>query len=358
MKIFAPRENDLSQLFACVMDSFRLFGLEFSLLIRSKLEPIYGETWIVDLSKERNTKITLEDTSFLLKEILRNPNSPLRLCIPRYREIFDQIEQVLIERNKWFHNEINIDVRNAIQAVSIINELAHSIPLELKTDLSELLVLLEKIESGQIVDSKSSDDLKEKIDSSQISLRALQLESNEIQNKLSKTEERVQQLQSELIESNQNIDHKDTLLQIITTEKEMLRIQISELKESLNLIEIEKKALENLMLNFEKIQISKEKNSELENINLEMGDTWPFQKGLHKLTLSARFKDIYLSDSSTFLSDLLGSPAKGMAQSWLLLKPNGGPIWLDDHGNMTTYLGEKLCFLGKISTQDLSKIFL
>lgn len=356
MKLFAPTENDTSQLFACVMDSFRHFGLEFSALIKSKLQPIFGESWIADLSRERNVRITLEDTSFLLKEILRNPNTPMRLCIPTHREIFKLIEQVLNERNKWFHNEVDIEIKKAIEAVVLIQNLAQLIPLELQSDLSELLEILKQIKNGKLMILESGDDLREKIDSSQVSLQALQKESDEIQNKLSRTEDRVQKLQDELNQSNQSIDHRDIIIQKITLEREFLKNQISDLKESLNVIELEKNVLKNLMSNFEKIQLSKYIDSNFRDTEIEIGDDWPFRKGEHRLTLSSRFKDIYLSDSSIFLSDLIGKSSKEMASNWLKLKPNGGPIWIDGYGHLTTYLGEKLCYLGKVSLKDVKKI--
>lgn len=356
MKIFAPTENDSSQLFACVMDSFRLFGLEFSAIVKSKLEPIYGESWIIDLSKERNTKITLQDTSFLLKEILRNPSTPLRLCIPKHKDIFLQIERVLNERNKWFHNEVILNIHNAISAISVIESLARSISLDLRVDLLELVELLKKIEKGEGVSSEAKEDLKEKIDSSQVSLLALQVESNEIQNRLSKTEERVEQLKFELNLSNKNIDHKDSLIQLMTSEKNLLQEQLRDLKESLVLNELEKNALRSLMENFEEIRTAKNTKPEFQDMEFEIGDIWPYQKGETKLTLSSRFKDIYLSDSSTFLSDIIGNSSKVLAASWLKLKPTGGQIWLDGYGNFTTYFGEKLCYLGRISISDVNKV--
>jgi hypothetical protein len=355
MTLLLPFKNDEKYLFGSVMDCFRQYGEELAALVKSVLDPIYGENLLVHLANDRPARINLEDISFLLKEITRNPNSPLRLCLPRGRQVYDEMDVVLSERNKWVHNEIEINIDSSIKTVKAIHKSAKSIGLELEQELENLLKVLDNLKQGINIQAEKSSDLKIKIDDSRVKIEQLQEESNLIQQQLSQAEFQISDLQKEVNQRNQLIEKKNTILQNVETEKDSLRLKIAALQDALAQVELEKKSLETLSNNYEKIQVEEQERSSPENLNISPGEVWPGVKGDIKLTLSPRFKDLYVTDSCTLLSDVLGEQAKDLAKEWLNIKHTGGTIWVDKYGCVTTYVGESLCYLGSLSADHLHK---
>lgn len=355
MSLYIPYKNDEKHLYATVMQIFFQFGKELSVLFRSKLDPILGQDWVDELSREYRRRVNLDDISFVLGDISRNVNSKLRLCVPRNVEIYREIDNVLRERNKWAHNDVIINIENTINTINQIKKLSSLLEIEFESQLAQPLKALENLKDGKNIEVDIKSNLKEKIDESRVKIQTLREESNSIQQQLASTEEERLKLQGQLINRNKVIANKEAILQKVVTEKNILNIVITELQAKLTQIESEKKDQENLSKSFEKIQEEELSSKMVVNHIVNPGEIWPGLKGDTKLTLSPRFKDIYLSGSCAFLSDVLGNEAKSLANIWLNIKPNGGSIWIDKYGRVTSYLGENLCFLGQLTNDDLKK---
>ena len=89
INILLPKEENSSQIYATIVDSYRQITNEISSKMNEKLTPILGDNWQNDLANKRQSRVNLKDPEFIFKEPLRNQDSPVRLCLPRNKQFYD-----------------------------------------------------------------------------------------------------------------------------------------------------------------------------------------------------------------------------------------------------------------------------
>ena len=86
----------------------------------------------------------------------------------------------------------------------------------------------------------------------------------------------------------------------------------------------------------------------MKNPRPETGSIWNKPKGKRKITLSVARRDLVDSKTNKPIDYISEESRMEIAEEWLLVRPSGGRVFVDDEGNASTLLGESLVFLGNI----------
>ena len=369
INILLPKEENSSQIYATIVDSYRQITNEISSKMNEKLTPILGDNWQNDLANKRQSRVNLKDPEFIFKEPLRNQDSPVRLCLPRNKQFYDKLELAWKQRNKWFHNEAEGTSKEATKVIDNLIEIAKELELTLTSSLEFAKIRLNQITNGK---EFQNDGAELKIDNRLHEMEEQILDltsiSNEAQLKLLKAEQRESELETEIQSIQQSLNSKSSKVDQSKDQIQSLNFTIQQLQESLERAQNERE---------DAIQVAGETNSSIKELkkfveNLtniekadvrtaisdvpEIGGLWPHPRGTYRLTLSPRFNELYFPRSSTLLSDLLGEDAKTIATNWLKIRNTGGRVYLNDSGHACTFSGENLIYLGKIEDQKMSQI--
>jgi hypothetical protein len=140
--------------------------------------------------------------------------------------------------------------------------------------------------------------------------------------------------------------------------------EAEELREQLNQLNVQKKSDEVTEKEIEKIIASlvgtisainkdfpkKSTHESKQTLTLpEIGSFWDKPKGKKKITLSVGSRDLVDSKTGKPLEYLSEESRIAIAEDWLLVRPSGGRVFVDDDGNASTLIGESLVYLGNIS---------
>jgi phosphomannomutase len=140
-------------------------------------------------------------------------------------------------------------------------------------------------------------------------------------------------------------------------EAEQLREQLNELKAQKESDEITEKEIgeiisslaETLSIISEDSTNKKVRKAQLNPLHPETGTIWTQPKGKKKITLSVGKRDLVDSKTNRPLDYISDSVRLQIAEDWLLVRPSGGRIFVDEDGNAVTLLGDSLVYLGNIS---------
>jgi len=169
----------------------------------------------------------------------------------------------------------------------------------------------------------------------------------EIQKLLNDKDYKVKQSANQLTDMNDTINKLKENLYIAQNERE-IAIQVAEDAKKYS------KEINEVISNMVNSNVT---NDEAQNLIIpKQGNIWVNPRGSIRLTLSPRFKELYLPKSSTLLSEIIGNEAISIAAEWLYIRPSGGRVFMNDLGYASTYIGEDLIYLGKIETKNLTKI--
>ena len=91
------------------------------------------------------------------------------------------------------------------------------------------------------------------------------------------------------------------------------------------------------------------RKAQLENSHNTVGSLWDKPKGKRKITLSVGRRDLVDSKTSKPLEYIPDESRIEIAENWLLVRPSGGRVFVDDDGNASTLIGDSLVYLGNIS---------
>jgi len=367
--IITPTEENSSQVYSCVIDSFRKITSEISSLINLKLIPLLGPNWQENLAAERQARVNMQDPEFIFKEPLRNSSSPVRLCFPREKSFYDLLDKAWKLRNQWFHNELTGSSKDALIVLNTLYEIAKLLNLNITDSLQELKFRLQEISNGKIFEKSDQDlEIQKRIQEMEVQVLALAKESSDAQMELIKAEQREEELEAQITEIQKSLNAKDIKVMQTASQFSDMEATIKKLKENLRIAQNEResaiqiaedakkygKELNELILNLSKAGADKESE---DNFRIpEVGRTWPYKRGSIRLTLSPRFKELYLPKSSILLSEIIGKDAISIAKDWLRVRPSGGRVFMNNSGFACTYIGEDLIYLGKIEKIYLKKI--
>jgi myosin heavy subunit len=140
-------------------------------------------------------------------------------------------------------------------------------------------------------------------------------------------------------------------------EAQELREQVYELNAQKETDEITEKEIEKLIASLAGSLSANNEDSpkqhtrkvKLKNPRTEIGSLWDKPKGKRKITLSVGRRDLVDSKTSKPLEYISEESRIEIAEDWLLVRPSGGRVFVDDDGNASTLIGESLVYLGNIS---------
>jgi hypothetical protein len=349
-----------------IFDAFTLLGEELGGHYHSKLEPIYGKNWVIDLARERNdSPYNLIDPAWVLKEPLRNSTSPTRTTLPKGQGFYNQISLLSRARNAYFHNQ-GVGTSEAAQEVmQLLLEFALAVPLDFcANEYAEAIRRINKLNAGE--DFSGAEQGLERIESLEQQVAELEEIANQNKREIQDREQLLERALDDvavreevLRELREKVGDKDQAIAEARAEQEKaakaakdLKLEyeakVAELADKENMERQYKELLRTLVSSktVESLQSAKaKKNSEVAK-DLKPGSIWNGEKGSRRLTLSVNFRELYDTKTGALLRDAHGKAATELAHVWLEIKPQGGRIFVDDEGIATAYRGEDLIYMG------------
>ena len=93
---------------------------------------------------------------------------------------------------------------------------------------------------------------------------------------------------------------------------------------------------------------AKENSAKLQSAQ-EAGTLWEHPKGNKKIVLSVSSRDLVDTKNGKLLEKVDPARTKELAVKWLKIRPQGGRIFIDSHGNATTLIDDRLIYLGNVA---------
>jgi hypothetical protein len=139
-----------------------LFGDDFSDMLDQRMAELVGETWLSELgmANEKYRNFNIKDMSSLLKDVVRNGQSALRMPLfkgiedKKKGELLNSLDDILGERNAWIHRQVDSSKQELIELAKTIDSVAKIIDLKVKNECSHFLNWEESIDIK--VESKSN----------------------------------------------------------------------------------------------------------------------------------------------------------------------------------------------------------
>lgn len=349
-----------------IFDAFTLLGEELGEHYRSKLEPIYGKNWVIDLARGRNDPpYNLTDPAWVLKEPLRNSTSPTRTTLPKGQGFYNQISLLARARNAYFHNQ-GVGTSEAAQEVmQLLLEFALAVPLDFcANEYAEAIRRINKLNAGE--DFSGAEQGLERIESLEQQVAELEEIANQNKKDIQDREQLLERALDDvavreevLRELREKVGDKDQAIADARAEQEKAakaaedlkfeyEAKVAELAEKKNMERQYKELLRTLVSSktVESLQSAKANKSAAVAKHLKPGAIWTGDKGSRRLTLSVNFRELYETKTGALLRDTHGEAATELAHIWLEIKPQGGRIFVDDAGIATAYRGEDLIYMG------------
>lgn len=351
-----------------IFDAFILLGEELGEHYRSKLEPVLGKNWIVDLARQRNDPpYNLTDPGWVLKEPLRNSTSPTRTTLPKGEGFYKKIALLSKTRNAYFHNEGRGTANAAQEVIQLLLEFALAVPLDFcAKEYAEAIRRVTQLINGE--DFLGSEKGLERIEELEQQVANLEEVANQNKQEIQIREQRLEGAlddvairEEALRELMEKVGDKDQALAAARAEQEKALKLADELRKEYDAKIAELADKENMERQYKELlrtlvasktveslmSASAAKNAEVAK-DLKPGSIWPGEKGSRRLTLSVNFRELYDTKSGTLLRDTHGEVATQLALNWLEIKPQGGRIFVDEGGVATAYRGEDLIYMGTV----------
>ena len=314
-------------------------------------------------------KINLYDLAFLLKEIL-NSDSPLRRIVPKSTSFYNKLTILKRVRNENQHFSFKHTNSATKKVVEVYFDL--SLELQLSVCVEEFNLMLRRLndlEAGKSfqVDPNLVSKLgeiemqKAEMEDQLIEQNALLLDKekklNYVQKIISESNSKIENLTKSNEQKTSAFNKLNEDLEKSKKEAQELRDQVNELNAQKESDEITEKEIEKLITSLaESLSVINEdtpkqetRKAQLENSHNTVGSLWDKPKGKRKITLSVGRRDLVDSKTSKPLEYISEESRIEIAEDWLLVRPSGGRVFVDDDGNASTLIGESLVYLGNIS---------
>jgi hypothetical protein len=365
-----PNELSEDKNHLVIFDCTKLFGQEFGKFCDLKMSEIDGPDWLKNLSNLRQQyKVNLYDLSFLLKEIL-NSDSPLRKILPKSTSFYNKLTILKRVRNENQHFSFKHTNRATKEVVEVYFEI--SLELNLSICIEEFNLMIRRLNDLEAGKSFQVDlNLVSKL--GEIEMQKAEMEDQLIEKNLLllDKEKKLDYVQKIISESNSKIENLTKSNEQKTSafnklnedlekskkEAQKLREQVRELKAQKESDEITEKEIEKLIAslatslsaNNEDSPNQQTRKGQLKYPHTKIGSLWDKPKGKRKITLSVGRRDLVDSKTSKPLEYISEESRIEIAEDWLLVRPSGGRVFVDDDGNASTLIGESLVYLGNIS---------
>lgn len=351
-------------------DCIKLFGEEFGKYCDLKMQEIEGPEWLKNLGILRQQyKNNLFDIAFLLTECLI-PDSPLRKILPKSKTFYNDLSILKKVRNESQH----FSFRHSNSATNEVVKLFFDISLELNlvvcieqynlmTRRLNDLVSGKNFQLDPNLNSKLSEIEKQKaeMEDQLIEKNMLLLDKEK---KLNHVEKIISESNSKIEDLTESNEQKTSAFNKISEDLEKSKKEAEELREQVNELNAQKQSDEITEKEIEKIIASlagtlslinedspkkQTRKAQLKNSRPEVGSLWNRPKGKRKITLSVGRRDLVDSKTSKPLDYIAEESRMEIAEDWLLVRPTGGRVFVDEEGNAATLIGESLVYLGDIS---------
>ena len=365
-----PNELSEDKNHLVIFDCTKLFGQELGKFCDLRMREIDGPDWLKNLGIMRQQyKINLYDLAFLLKEIL-NSDSPLRRIVPKSTSFYNKLTILKRVRNENQH----FSFKNTNSATKEVVEVYFDLSLELQLsvcveEFNLMLRRLNDLEAGKSfqVDPNLVSKLgeiemqKAEMEDQLIEQNALLLDKekklNHVQKIISESNSKIENLTKSNEQKTSAFNKLNEDLEKSKKEAQELRDQVNELNAQKESDEITEKEIEKLITSLaESLSVINEdtpkqetRKAQLENSHNTVGSLWDKPKGKRKITLSVGRRDLVDSKTSKPLEYIPDESRIEIAENWLLVRPSGGRVFVDDDGNASTLIGESLVYLGNIS---------
>jgi myosin heavy subunit len=365
-----PNELSEDKNHLVIFDCTKLFGQEFGKFCDLKMHEIDGPDWLKNLSNLRQQyKVNLYDLAFLLKEIL-NSDSPLRKILPKSTSFYNKLAILKRVRNENQHFSFKHTNSATKEVVEVYFDLSLELQLSVCVEEFNLMIRrLNDLEAGKTfqVDSNLVSKLgeiemqKAEIEDQLIEKNVLLLDKekklNNVQKIISESNSKIEDLTKSNEQKASAFNKLNEDLEKSKKEAQELREQVYELNAQKETDEITEKEIEKLIAslagslsaNNEDSPKQQTRKVQLKNPRTEVGSLWDKPKGKRKITLSVGRRDLVDSKTSKPLEDISEESRIEIAEDWLLVRPSGGRVFVDDDGNASTLIGESLVYLGNIS---------
>ena len=365
-----PNELSEDKNHLVIFDCTKLFGQELGKFCDLRMIKIDGPDWLKKLGMMRQQyKINLYDLAFLLKEIL-NSDSPLRKILPKSTSFYNKLTILKRVRNENQH----FSFKNTNSATKEVVEVYFDLSLELQLsvcveEFNLMIRRLSDLEAGKIfqVDPNLVSKLgeiemqKAEMEDQLMEKNALLLDKekklNHVQKIISESNSKIENLTKSNEQKTSAFNKLNEDLEKSKKEAQELRDQVHELNAQKQSDEITEKEIEKLIASLagslfkvnEESPKQQMRKVQLENPLSAIGGVWDKPKGKRKITLSVGRRDLVDSKTSKPLEYIPQESRIEIAEDWLLVRPSGGRVFVDDDGNASTLLGEDLIYLGNIS---------
>ena len=368
-KLFLPTELSEVSNNLVIFDCTRLFGEVFGEFCDHKMREIEGQDWLNQIRDQRRIyRINLSDTAFLLKECLAS-DSLIRKVLPKSESFYNKLDILKKLRNENQHFNLKAGTQEIKAAVELYFGVC--LDLNLQFGVNEYSILLKRLDDLQAGKNFSIDPILSQT-LSEIERQKAEMEDQLIEKNvlLLDKENKLKHVREVILESNLKIDdltksneQKTSAFNKIIDdlekskmEAEELRAQLSELSAQKVSDEITEKEIEKLIASLAENLYKANEDSPKKlankiprkNLSSAVGSIWNKPKGKRKITLSVAKRDLVDSRSSEPIDYIPEESRIEMAEEWLLVRPSGGRVFVDDEGNASTLLGESLVFLGNI----------
>ena len=369
-RLSLPNEMSEDTNHLITFDCIKLFGEEFGKYCDLKMQEIEGPEWLKNLEILRQQfKTNLFDTAFLLKECLI-PNSPFRRILPKSKTFYNDLSILKKVRNEsqhfsfkhsnsatnevvklFFNVSLELNLVVCIEQYNLmtrrLNDLASGKNFQPDPNLSIKLAEIEKQKA------EKEDQLIEK----NMLLLDKEKKLNLVQKIISESNTTIKDLTKSNVQKTSAFNKVNEDLEKAKKEAEELRQQLNELNAQKEFDEITEKEIEKIIASLagtlsiinEESPKKQTRKAQLKNPLPEVGSLWNKPKGKRKITLSVGKRDLVDSKTNKPLDYISDESRMEIAEDWLLVRPTGGRVFVDEEGNAATLIGESLVYLGDIS---------
>jgi hypothetical protein len=368
-ELFLPTELSKVSNNLVVFDCTRLFGEVFGEFCNHKMIEIEGQDWLKQIRDQRRIyKINLSDTAFIIKECLTS-DSVIRKILPKSESFYKKLDVIKKLRNENQHFNLKAGTQEIKAAVELYFDVCLDLNLQFGINQYSILIKrLDDLEAGKnfALDPDSIQKIVE-LERQKAEVEDQLIEKNLL---LMDKESKLNHVQEVILESISKIENltksneqktsafNDVLGDLEKSKREAkeLRDQLKELSAQKQSDEITEKEIEKLIaliagtrsLVNEDSPKKQTYRAKLKIVNSEAGNIWDKPKGKRKITLSVAKRDLIDSKTSEPIDYIPEELRIEIAKEWLLVRPSGGRVFVDDDGNASTLLGESLVYLGNI----------
>lgn len=369
-QLFLPTELSKVSNNLVIFDCTRLFGEVFGEFCDQKMIKIEGHDWLTHIRDQRKIyKINLSDTSFLLKECLIS-DSIIRKVLPKSEKFYNKLDVLKKLRNENQHFNLKAGTEEIKAAVELYFGVCMDLNLQFGVDQYLILIRrLDELEAGKnfSIDANLSKKLSEmerqkaeiedQIIEKDKEILDREKEFNQIQKVIADRDSKIADLIKLSEEKSLAVIRLENDNEKSMREAQELRKEVGELKAQKEIDKITEREFEEMVASLsETISIVNEdsikkviRKAQIRSPHPEIGSLWNKPKGKRKITLSVGKRDLVDSKTSKPLENISEESRMQIAEEWLLLRPTGGRVFIDDEGDAVTLLGEGLIYLGNIS---------